>query len=403
MILNRSYWVGNSYRTFSEFITQTPAVVALHFGVHDLGTLTFLQSAGVILLPTVIWMVAVGLQRKTRLFWLFMLMWAVVFLNSGFFAIGEYNLTYALVAIAASLLLTRSRITLVSAIALIVIAFALCKSYESMFFLGPLLCAMTLYRFWHVKGNAETPDSHLALRRALLGLAALLFVAGTVLSIVAATSPANPGKAGPGVSLAALNHDRQLVLSFVVIVLFMAALVVRSRTVAAVLLGMAFVSTLPLLRAQNWPTPDQYYLARIACGGLLFVLIVCAAYLWYVAVPGWQIAAGTDGHGTGWVARAAVVVPTVLTLTLLLSFTVRTVGFHGWTGKFAQVVHTHTGLVAWEGSGIGWYYCWGWPNPSLSIVLQSEQGQAIVLAPKGTSWQPFNPQVEVPRLPRGFP
>ena len=262
---------------------------------------------------------------------------------------------------------------------------------------------MTLYRFWRVEAREETSDGRLAVRRALLGLAALLFAAGTVLSIIAATSPANPGKVGPAVSLAALNHDRQLVLSFVVIVLFMAALAVRNRAVAAVLLGLAVVSTLPLLSSQNWPTPDQYYLARIVCGGLLFVLIAYAAYLWYVAVPGWQVAADTDSHGTGWVAMAAVVVPAALTLALLLSFTVRAVGFYGWTGKFAQVVHTHTGLVAWEDSGIGWYYCWGWPNPSLSIVLQSEQGQAIVLAPKGTSWQPFNPQVEVPRLPRGFP
>jgi hypothetical protein len=193
------------------------------------------------------------------------------------------------------------------------------------------------------------------------------------------------------------------VLSFVVIVLFMAALAVRNRAIAAVLLGLAVVSTLPLFSSQNWPTPDQYYLTRIVCGGLLFVLIACAAYLRYVAGPGWPIAAGPDDHGSGWVAAAAVVVPAVLTLALLLSFTVRGVGFHAWTGKFAQVVHSHTGLVAWEDSGLGWYYCWGWPNPSLSIVLQSERGQAIVLAPKGTSWQPFNPQVEVPRLPRGFP
>jgi len=63
------------------------------------------QSFGLIAIPLAIWVGALAAQWRKPLYWAFVAMFAVVQLNSGFMAVGEYLLAYALVALSAAMLL----------------------------------------------------------------------------------------------------------------------------------------------------------------------------------------------------------------------------------------------------------------------------------------------------------
>ena len=63
------------------------------------------DSLGLIAIPLGFWISALLIQTKTCFFWLFVAAFSVSYLSSGFFAIGEFNIAYAMVAFCASILL----------------------------------------------------------------------------------------------------------------------------------------------------------------------------------------------------------------------------------------------------------------------------------------------------------
>ncbi len=374
--------------------------------MHDLGTLILLQSVGLVLLPACIWALAISIQTKTDLFWPFVITWAIVFLDSTFVGPGEFIVTYALVALAASLLLREGAVRTSTAVGLIPIAIFLCKSYESMLFLGPLLACLTFLRMRQTKDeSSHRSGRHRVVTLTLLGTSAALFLVACCLSIVALASPDNPAKPiGSAASATALLRDRQLVIAGLAGAMFMAAQVGRKGRVALGFVGAALLLSCLLFAPGSRSAPYQYHVAEVACGVALFAAIAICAYLSFGSMPV-RRSQGTPGdHLVHKVFSAAsILAPVVLTVALSCSFTVTAIRFHTWTRQFEQVVRSHKGLIAWNDSGLSVTYLWGWPNPSLSIVLQSKRGQAIVLAPVGVPWQPFNPRVGVPQLPEGFP
>lgn len=119
-------------------LTQFPAVWAMHLGCQDLKLLIRVHSIGLILLPIAFWFFALALQNGSNRFWLMLIAFSATYLSSGFHANGEYNLTYAMVALCASIILKKS-ISNWLALVMLVAAFALIRSYEAMVYLGPLL------------------------------------------------------------------------------------------------------------------------------------------------------------------------------------------------------------------------------------------------------------------------
>ena len=111
----------------------------------DLNFLIRLHSLGLIAIPLGFWISALLLHIRKNSFWLLALAFAVSYLSSGFFAAGEYNITYAMTTFCAALILRRN-ISLTSAVVLVVIAIALMRSYEAMVFLGPLLFSISIIR-----------------------------------------------------------------------------------------------------------------------------------------------------------------------------------------------------------------------------------------------------------------
>ena len=134
----------------------------------------------------------------------------------------------------------------------------------------------------------------------------------------------------------------------------------------------------------------------MAAGGLLLLLILVAGVVHLTTTtrsgPRRQ-PAGPRGRGPAWIAPASV------TAVLALLFVVNAVEFGRWTDHYRDEVRARSGLVRFEDADIDPRYAWKWTNPSLSLVLQTDESQGVVLNPaRYRGWQPFDPRAGVPRL-----
>ena len=78
---------------------------------------------------------------------------------------------------------------------------------------------------------------------------------------------------------------------------------------------------------------------------------------------------------------------------LALSFIAISWAFHGWLGQYRTAVREAHGLVEFDATGLSHRFAWGWTSPSLSVVLQDDPNEAVILSPswKQDPWQPFDP------------
>ena len=105
ILTKKTFWDFDLPRIFIQQIAQSPIVLALNLGVKNLTSLTYLHSFGAVGLTLLIWFAALYQQFRSSFFWTVLLAFSVTFLSSGFFSIGEYNITYALVGYCFALLL----------------------------------------------------------------------------------------------------------------------------------------------------------------------------------------------------------------------------------------------------------------------------------------------------------
>lgn len=396
-------FVANPGRTFVTVLTQLPVLAALRVGVQDRDTLIHLHSAGLVLLPSLVWGAALWLQRRGPLYWLFLIMWAGTFLVSGFFAVGEYNVTYSLVALAAALLLT-ARVHLPRAVLVLAIALVLLRSYESMLFLGPVLVGMSgLAAIRCLRpGRRATPAAAF-----VLAIGAFSFGAGAVTAFVSSRSPENPGRIGTALDLAVLARDPRLMLAAAAAAGLLLCLVLRDRLSRAMVAAVVSACAIPLFLSPfgavvppivadhfvvDFPINYDYYQSRVAAGGLLLFLI-CAA----LVID--ELACRNDAGAKPVSSDRAWPIAASLAVSLSAVFVANCLAFSGWLSTYRQEVRSGSGLVAFEQTGIDQRFAWTWTNPSLSILLQTDPEQETVLNPAGyVGWQPFDPAAGVPQL-----
>jgi hypothetical protein len=140
---------------------------------------------------------------RTSLFWVFVLAFCWIQLISGFFAIGEYNVGYAVVAAAGAILLL-PQITAVDGIVLLLVAILATRSYELMAFAGPLLALSCVGRL-RVDGAGMEVTA-----RWMTGLSAALFAVGAASAVGWIINPRDPVQYASAVSGLPLLFSRPI-------------------------------------------------------------------------------------------------------------------------------------------------------------------------------------------------
>ena len=133
-------------RDYAMLAMQFPLTLALRLGVTDLNWLARLLSFGMFALPTAIYHLALVRAREdAALLAAVIIAIAAIFMTTSFSIVGEHNTAYALAVLAAVLLASNVRPSVIDAFLLVAIAAFALRVYETFVFLGPALAAMALW------------------------------------------------------------------------------------------------------------------------------------------------------------------------------------------------------------------------------------------------------------------
>ena len=279
------------------------------------------------------------------------------------FSIGEYNLTYAAVALVAAILLNRT-IGLWGLLTLLSMAVLLTRAYEAMVFLGPLLFVQSIYRA-HV--DVKLPISV----RGGLVLAAFLFAVATAIagwSILFPRAPANLAGAENLMMVVERKFFVWLAVQIAVSVILLLGARVRVTWIFLVV-GLFF--DMKLIFSQGWiNSPYGNYEFRAVAGLLLFAIL-----LWMAAISILPLRAKAS-------VKLGAINVALLTISLSVSFFQYNLGFMGWVNRLdlvAMQIHHDVPMKSTAIDGRGSLYDWGWTDPWLAAILKGS-GKGVVLS-----------------------
>jgi hypothetical protein len=390
---NHNFFSDDKPRYFAQIITQAPVVLAIKAGIRDINILIRLHSFGVIALPLFFWIIALIVQLRYRLFWLFLAAFSLSYLNSGFFAIGEYNLAYSMTGLCAAILL-KDKLGVLGTILLILTSFLLTRTYEAMVFLGPLLFAIAISRVIIDKNS----DS-LYLRSAIV-VSAFFFAASSAISAWSIMFPRYPPGLAGAMNLRLVIFSKQFIYLALMSIAFLICLVLKSNILRNVSFLLALiVSAVFIARPNYWFEPFMHFNSRFFSGLCLFALILLMAVCFFYSKKKWYF----DIQG-----NKSPLIVLLIFITLSIQLFTYTSGFYVWAKNYEAEVLNRSGLVPIENTSISKpignaVYTWIWANPSLSMLLRINNVGAIILNERDyQGWQPFDPSKIDKNFMNGF-
>lgn len=391
----RTFFDYDLSRKFVQLITQFPLIVGLKWGIRDINSLIYLHSFGLVAIPLFVWIAALIKQFTSAYFWLFVVVFSITYLSSGFFSVGEYNLTYALVGFSAAILLSHKPMKIIDSLALVGSAFVLILSYQSLLFLGPLLIVMTLLRI-----NCEKPT---LLVNVWLWVSVILLLTSTGISLFYVVYPNYPTIFARGVGNILLMMC-SMHFTYLILMLFLFLNCYFSTNTWSLIIA-GFLSVVHLSNHYFWNLPGMNYDFRGLSGVLLFFVLLLATLGHYRTILSINAANGAllaplsaalkyVNSLTDKIKEVSPnPIPLFLFLSLLLPFYFQSMGFYLWSGEYEQLVMTHKGIIPIDQTSLAQKkFHWAWVNPCMSLLLKAnQQGAILANASDYRGWQPFDP------------
>ncbi len=409
LLKQHAFFKPDPTRSFATIITQSPVLLAIILGLKNINLIIYIQTFGLLVFPTTLWIYSLIILRNDPLYWPFILLISIVYLNTSFFAIGESHIAYSVTACCMAILLSHRTINLPRASILLVLSFIVMRTYEALLFLGPLLSLMTALRL------RETRNQRLV--TFILCGAILLFLAASAIAASSILNPVAPDSFTEALTVSIIYRDRQLLLSFALSFIYLIYLILgdikevdRACTIAAA--ATLFLLAIPA----NWALPRYYYDCRIMVAlwlfgfGMIGIVIRIAPYK-LISVPlrkspmlvasmrRLKTLSTTQAYHRGmW-----TYLPLFLMIVLAAIDVYHSVQFRRFAEDFAAEIDSRRGIVALEATNIldqgGKYYGWRWTYPTTSLLLRADETKAIILnANDYHGFQPFDPQTSLPDL-----
>jgi hypothetical protein len=405
--INESFFYFYRPRLYAMVLGQIPIWIGLKLGVTDLHLLGQLLSLGLFGLPTIFYTMALHRAKDDPvLLAVVIAAIAIVFMTTSFFIVGEYNTLYALTIMVAVWLATTRELTLRDAIVVTLAAFLSTRTYETMLYLGPLLCVITVCKVWFAPRRPLLP--------ALLYLAAAALFA--VAHLVALDSVVNPYSAEHLEETWDMaldfwqNIQFDLVLGAALVVIVWALTNPKALATgkpyrwAGLLLALLALS--PLLALGDTlvrPLAKSQYVARTVSGliiGTMIILIVLYRAKSDARIPAFT-ALRVPETGRRFLGFALLMLLATVPSDLFL-----TRSWVAYLDAMRDVVVSRSGPVPFEETPISRrphiLLVENWVLSSQSLVLRSKPGDGILAPPKDyTGWVPYSPD-KMPDLGRYF-
>ena len=265
-------------RDFAMVASQLPLMSALLLGVTDLHWLARVLSFGMFALPTFFYHLALLHAREdAALLAAVIIAIAAVFMTTSFNIAGEHNTAYAVAILAAVLLASNKRPSVVDGLLLAAVATFALRVYETFVFFGPLFAIKSVWLVrrgpWPGIGSAGSP----LLRGVLL---VSLIVAVTAISLIGAYAVFVPvGAVLVGSATWALTRASARPLLANGLYMLAAALFVASASVA----GQSLITYVGPVRLEETLQSSQEFWWNTQFD--LAVGTVLAAFVWALAFP----------------------------------------------------------------------------------------------------------------------
>lgn len=370
-------------RELAGFVTQTPLLLGLWLGIRDIDALARLYGVGLIGVPILLWIFALSRTARTSFFWMFVLAFCWIYLISGFFSIGEYNVAYAVVAAAAAILIS-VRIGKTDSLVLLLIAILSTRSYELMGFAGPILGLATLGRLYREKSIMERSIRWMAL------VAAALFLLGGGMGIWAILYPTSPVMRDAALSGLSLFVEPAILYTLTLSVMAMiASLKSVPSWLRPILVGSGITLAAVYFTQKSWhvpPSSSYAYRALLVApmlAGLSLMLI-------YTLMPRMKLWSGFVQ------SRSAALLISVLLVTQGSIFLADTYGFAKMAKAYRIELYRMKKSASVNQTLLGQVeeyrrYLWGWTNPAMSQLLGN--GKHVIYNEEG-SFSGFEPYLD---------
>jgi hypothetical protein len=388
MLLRGGFYIFDSQRAYAQFVVELPVYLAIEAGVRDLNALIRIHSFGLIGLPILFWCGALLIQLRTSIFWWLTLVFAVTYLRSGFFAAGEYNTAYSLVALSFSIILLK-KISHFYQIILICCAIVLTHAYESMLFIGVFLALTCLVRIWLEKSDGRILNLILLISCTLFLYAAFVGVRSTFFyrhEDLQAT-----------INYHALFEPHVSYLLWMIASAMLMVLAPLSSWLKNVVAGLALLASLIyLVFLWRWDKSGISYgfysyayrsLGAFMLAGILFCV-------WLI-----NVAPSIFRHQVFKLNEPLLAC--IVSLVFLVQACMllgHSFGYYRWLKAFEKEALLTEGLVPIDqtefnkGFGSVSGYNWPWSNATLSVLLRGNAEAIITNASNFDGWETFDPK-----------
>jgi hypothetical protein len=311
-------------------------------------------------------------------------LFCIIHFNFDFFAIGEYNVAYSLVALSIAILSARAEIKSFWAAVALFAAICLIASYEALVFLGPLLAVLACHRL------VTKQPLLTGLAKGTLVLCLVCYLCAAIIAAFSIWHPRDPAVFADAVDMR-YNASNSLLLLSSAFALAYGLSLSASVSVRRLATVIAISTLLALAWPDLWSAPAMQYSSRVI-GGIVILLFGSIVLLWR--------------HINNYLhldlkraASANVYYTLSFFLILLISDVTRSIQFMDYLDNFQKEVRSHTGLIPLDASNLSSHgddiFGWEWTHPTLSILLRDNTRQAVIL---NSSNEPFDPKGSIPDL-----
>lgn len=395
-------------RRYAMIAGQIPVMIAVTLGNTDLHLLARLLSLGLFALPTIFYTLALRRAKQDAvLLAIVIAAIGMVFMTTSFFIVGEYNTLYAVVILMGVRLATAERLTTGDGLALALLALLSIRIYETMIYLGPLLCLIMLWKIWRA-------PSRPVVATALYLLAAAFAIRGMTVAIYSVVHPHQPEHLEE-VWLWAINFWQNLQFDFVLVAtlvivgwaLIKPADLASNRPYAYAAIFLILLALSPLLALTDGlvrPLAKSQYVARTVSGLIIATMVVvCVAYRATPAVrlPAFEVLRRPDA-ARRFLSFSFLMLVAGLPADLQLT--------HSWVGYLDAIrtsVQSRSGVIPVEDTPVGRpphsLFVEDWVLTTQSVVLRGKPSDGVLAPPRsyGNSWVPFPPE-ELPNMGRFY-
>jgi len=388
ILTKKTFWDFDLPRVYVQRITQAPVVLAIYFGVKNLTSLTYLHSFGAIGLTILIWCAALYQQLRSPYFWTILIAFSVTFLCSGFFGIGEYNITYALAGYCFAVLL-KNKFGYFNSFSLLVVAVALTHSYEAMVFLGPTLIILCVFKI------SQQGNSLSLYEKLLLIISAFLFLFSTFISAYSIAYPRVPENlVGSIYNIKDTLKSIQFLFALFMLSMYFIIPKISSKNQSwvmsiSIVVSATFVCIQPL-----WNPPGLHYVFRTTSGLLLcivFLLTLLEISLTSIKFKGKSFY--VDHLIESSVGLKRSIISFVFWLALLVPMIIYLFSFSQWIKKVESAAinqHQWIEIGKINKPRLDGPFITSWSAPALSIILRGNPNAGL-LNNSPVGWQPFDP------------